>query len=839
MPAGAAGIKAGRAFILIDAVDATGAVLNNVRRRFLAVGQELTNIGRGLFTKGIASMLPLGLAAKTFMDFDDAMKVVEARSEGTAEQMRELRQQALDLGEATAFTSSNVANLMAELAKKRFNRSEIQTMTSDILDLARAVPTLGGTLETDMVQAAKLTSGVLRAFNMEASDTKKVVDLLSVAVSSNFTLEDMIVALEQAAPASAEFNLSLEQTLAGLAALRDLNLEASVVGTSWRNMMTYMSKPKDRDRFNEQLSEATNKTIEFTKANKDLHDLPDILMAMGKAMHGLGTTEIGDMMHDLFGTRAQIPATALSSSAASYKQIMSRLMQADDNAKKVHATMESGAGGAWRETESVVERIGIAIGNAFEKPLIRILKYLQDFGRSATKFIDDNKGLITIMGLTAVGAIVLGAAIFSIGATIMFVTPILTFLVWTLGLVTSAFRILFITIPMLMVSFALGVWNAIGAVIVFMPTLWGMVLSLAGLVAEIWGAVIPALLAFAVALGTDVMAAMATMAGIFATFMAPFLAEILAGVIIFGALGAIILGIAYLIGRLPDLMRYFWDSIKVGWNFLGNLLSGMGQIAMDSFEEFGRFLYAKAQDIGETFMLMYRAVTAGIQSGELEIAWQAVVLGMKIVWLQLIDAVLDAWEALPMKLLWIFIRLQKNLEDAIASAKLEAALALFPKPVADMMRKQMGAQTLEERIAKWIAGDGGAANKDREQEIKNLQDDLKKYAEVLEFMAKAGEGHGEADRLLDPNLFTPKFDDLIKGGGAIGPALANEALYQGTHEAVKAASQNFLNADKGQIDRLNAIADHLRAIREEQNKKLGIIDEDLKTIAAIEMGMRV
>src|SRR5262245_57763167 len=100
------GIKAGKAFVLIEAIDATGKVLNSVRNRLGKFGTELSNIGRTMALRAIAALAPTAFAVKMGSNYDDIMRKVEARSDGTAQQMDVLRNQTTKLGRALGMLPS-------------------------------------------------------------------------------------------------------------------------------------------------------------------------------------------------------------------------------------------------------------------------------------------------------------------------------------------------------------------------------------------------------------------------------------------------------------------------------------------------------------------------------------------------------------------------------------------------------------------------------------------------------------------------------------------------------------------------------------------------------------
>src|SRR5262245_24750308 len=113
------GIKAGKAFILIEAVDATAKVLDQIRHKIGRFGSDISAIGQTMAFRSAAALTPVALSLKTFADFDDSLRIVEARAKGTADEMQNLRDIAQNLGATTAFTATHIGQLMARLAQAK------------------------------------------------------------------------------------------------------------------------------------------------------------------------------------------------------------------------------------------------------------------------------------------------------------------------------------------------------------------------------------------------------------------------------------------------------------------------------------------------------------------------------------------------------------------------------------------------------------------------------------------------------------------------------------------------------------------------------------------------
>lgn len=442
--ASSAGIRAGRAFVEIGAVDKTARILARVAQRMKNFGAKMSALGRGAFGTALAGLTPVAMGLKTFTSFDDSMKRVQARSSGTAQEMQNLRDQAKNLGRETKFTASQVGELQAKLAQKGFNRADIAKQTKSVVNLAAAA---GSGEDTDTTLAADLVSGTLRAFKMEASESARVADVMSAAVNNgNADLQSLIDGLKSAGPVARQYNLGLEETVAILGTMTNVNIEASSAGVALRNMFLNTSNKALRQGFNKELEKATGKTIEFVDAQGNLKPMPMLLDEIGSAIKDLGTAEQGDILTKLFGKRAVVPASVAQDTKA-FGELFEVLSgaHAGNTAEKTAKEMESGMGGAFRSLLSAVQSIGIEIGEALDATFTPFVRWVVEISRSISVWVSENQGLVTsivgalvTIGAMGAGLMVLGTAISLAGVVLGSLVTLLTSLLSPLVLVPAA-----------------------------------------------------------------------------------------------------------------------------------------------------------------------------------------------------------------------------------------------------------------------------------------------------------------------------------------------------------------------------------------------------------------
>jgi TP901 family phage tail tape measure protein len=194
--------------------------------------EALEEVGRVAAIGGAIVLAGVGMAVKSYADFDKQMSSVDAATHETAGNMALLRQAAVDAGADTAFSAVDAARGIEEMAKAGVSTKDILAGgLSGALALAAA-----GSL--DVGTAAELASSALTQFKLKGSDLPHVADLLAAgAGKAQGSVEDLGAALNQSGLIAAQTGLTLEETTGGLAAFASAGLTGSDAGTSFKTML--------------------------------------------------------------------------------------------------------------------------------------------------------------------------------------------------------------------------------------------------------------------------------------------------------------------------------------------------------------------------------------------------------------------------------------------------------------------------------------------------------------------------------------------------------------------------------------------------------------------------
>jgi len=205
----------------------------------------------------------VGNAMKSFKGFEFQMAKVKAITGANNTQFKMLTQSAKDLGRTTFFTATQVAELQANYGKLGFTTGEILKAQEATLALATAT-------DTDLARAAIVAGAAVRGFGLDASETQRVTDVMAKSfTSSAMDIEKWQTSMTKVAPIAAAAGISIEATAAVMSKLTDTGIEASIAGTSLRNIFLKMQdSSSDLSQF---LGYTVNSSNDLDRALQDLN----------------------------------------------------------------------------------------------------------------------------------------------------------------------------------------------------------------------------------------------------------------------------------------------------------------------------------------------------------------------------------------------------------------------------------------------------------------------------------------------------------------------------------------------------------------------------------------
>lgn len=338
----------------------------------------------GNFSKGFAKipkvMAAVGTAVtgafagaiKIGSDFEAQMSRVQAISGATGEEFEQLRQQAIDLGADTAFSASEAAQGMENLAAAGFATNEIMNAMPGLLNLAAASG-------EDLATSSDIAASALRGFGLSAEEAGHVADVLAEnANRTNSSVRETGEALKYIAPMARASGISLEETAAAIGIMANAGIQGSQAGTTLRGALARLSKPTDvMATAMEQLG------VSFYDSNGKMKSLADQVDMLKDAMNGMTDEQKNYYLATLYGQEALSGMMVLINEGGdSLRGLATDYENCAGSAENAAKIMLDNFQGAIEQLKGSLESFGIQIFSKVSAPL-------SDMANAATEAVNN------------------------------------------------------------------------------------------------------------------------------------------------------------------------------------------------------------------------------------------------------------------------------------------------------------------------------------------------------------------------------------------------------------------------------------------------------------------
>lgn len=385
--------------------------------------------GGAMAAAGGALLMGLGSAVSVSMDFNKAVSEVGAIANASAGDLALMKEQAIALGSATAWTAKDVANGQKYLAMAGFDANATIAAMPGLLSLASA-----GNLE--LAKASDIASDTLSMFGLKASDSNRVADVLAkTATRSNTDVIQFSEAIKYLGGTAAAMGVSLEESAAAIGILADNGLKGSVATRVISSSMLRFSKPTSQMK-----AEMDRLNITMFDSQGKFKGLAGMLEEVEKATAGFTDEQKLATIATLFGTDAADNILLMLNSQKEVmtengKELMkgSKLLRgfteemnnAAGSADKMAAMQLDNLAGDVTQLESAFEGLAIRIGDKLEPSLRIVTKAVNTFVTNLTEFINSPFGDVVIktagalgVMLVAVGSVYSAVAALKMGFTV-------------------------------------------------------------------------------------------------------------------------------------------------------------------------------------------------------------------------------------------------------------------------------------------------------------------------------------------------------------------------------------------------------------------------------------
>ncbi|MFC0991332.1 phage tail tape measure protein [Pasteurella multocida] len=379
----------------------TQARLNKARSSYDKTLSMRDKISGGAMKAGLASGAILGAEVamlKPAMEFEKSFSKVQALTRldkvKDAETIKALRDQAINLGATTAFSSSEVADAQGYLAMAGFTPEQIQASLKSVLNTALASG-------VDLARVSDVASDISSGFKIPASEMGRVADVLTLTfTTSNTSLETLYETMKEGGPIMTSLGQSFESSAAMAGLLGNVGIKGSSAGTALKNIGLNMINNKQLKKLGVQVQDA--------KGN--MRQIPEILADIKKKTDKMGTAQRSNVIKNIFG---KIPVAAamelISQADGALQNYENSIKNASGTVDKVSQTMADNLSGDIKSLLSAKEALGISIFDQNNTLLRGFTASLTEMLRGMNEWIKANPALAkTIFKLITFTALFLG-----------------------------------------------------------------------------------------------------------------------------------------------------------------------------------------------------------------------------------------------------------------------------------------------------------------------------------------------------------------------------------------------------------------------------------------------
>jgi len=330
----------------ITQVSSLSTALKMASRGFKTLGRGISSFGTTMLKVGaigVGLAAGVGFMANAAGAFEQQMaKVQSVMVDVEGRHMPALKRRAEELALATKFSSVEVGRGMELMARAGFKTEEVIGGIGGVLNLAA----LDG---LEMAEASGIVSSTLKGMGLEAEEAGRLVDVLAVAsTSTKSDVRTLGQAMGNAATTARTFGLTLEDTVAAVALMQDIGIDAAESGTALKTMLLKLASPSDKIK-----KKMNSLGFHIQDASGNMLPFQQIIENLSVALPKLGgNIKQAEFLTKVFGLRGIKAGIALADA----------FQRPDGNLTQMIAKLKSAEGAAQAMSEIKLDNLRDQIG---------------------------------------------------------------------------------------------------------------------------------------------------------------------------------------------------------------------------------------------------------------------------------------------------------------------------------------------------------------------------------------------------------------------------------------------------------------------------------------------
>ena len=323
----------------------------------------------------------------TGAEFEQSMRNVGAilnvdDQELIASRTTSLAKEARELGASTAYTATEVAKGMGDLARAGLKADKIIGAIAPSLYLA-------GGAGVELTDSTKLMARTMAQFNLQARDAAKVADIFTIAMQNSLLdMQSLDSSMRYAGSSAGAFGFSIEETTAVVALFMDQVGLGSTAGTQFRHIMKSLGAPTAKaERVIDKLAKRMGVNAEVIR--KNLNPATSDFVTMMNTLKPIMEDNVAltTLVNKRSSSTLQKILQDFHKGSSKYEDLMALFQSQEGQAERTYKAQIDTVVGQTQILRSMLQESFLNIFASISPSVRRIITILQDILKEATSVI--------------------------------------------------------------------------------------------------------------------------------------------------------------------------------------------------------------------------------------------------------------------------------------------------------------------------------------------------------------------------------------------------------------------------------------------------------------------
>lgn len=321
---------------------------------------------------------------KKSSEFQAQMSTVQAISNATADEMKQLNALAKEMGATTQFTAVEAGQALEYMAMAGWKTNQMIGGLPGIMNLAAASG-------EDLASVSDIVTDALTAFGMTADQSGRFADVLAQASSNaNTNVAMMGATFQKVAPVAGALGYSVEDMSLGIGLMANASIKAEVAGTSLKTALANMAKPTAQMQ-----KYMTKYGISLTNADGSMKSFREVVDNLRSSLGGLSESEQVAAATAIFGKESFAGMLAIvNASEEDFNKLSDSINNSAGAAERMAAIKLDNLEGDITLLKSATDGLQIALGDTLLPTFREGTQRITELVTKLTEFINANPELV-------------------------------------------------------------------------------------------------------------------------------------------------------------------------------------------------------------------------------------------------------------------------------------------------------------------------------------------------------------------------------------------------------------------------------------------------------------